>query len=132
MKKKSLVSIITLICCILITSKTTWVHGVDLTLVDETKDIIHMIDGVTQASNLAVHPEINIISLEMNESFVAVTFQDTTILHIDNFYDFIVYWNGDQNANFTDGHWNQGYIISQTKLVNSTSGIIVNTKLMIQ
>ncbi len=88
-----------------------------------------MIDGVTQASNLAVHPEIDIISLEKNESFVAVIFQDTPILHIDNFYDFIVYWNGDQNANFTDDHCNQGHIISQTKLVNSTSGIIVNTKI---
>ncbi|MGC9779523.1 MAG: hypothetical protein HZR80_09810 [Candidatus Heimdallarchaeota archaeon] len=54
-----------------------------------------MIDGVTQASYLAVHQEIDIISLEMNESFVVATFLDTPILHIDNFYDFIVYWNGD-------------------------------------
>ncbi|MHA1123743.1 MAG: hypothetical protein ACTSPC_13180, partial [Candidatus Heimdallarchaeota archaeon] len=46
-----------------------------------------------------------------------------------NFYDFIVYWNGDQNVNFTDGHWNQGNIISQTNLVNSTGGIIANTKI---
>ncbi|MBK5114607.1 MAG: hypothetical protein KGD59_02050 [Candidatus Heimdallarchaeota archaeon] len=127
MKKKSLVTIITSIFCILLTINIFSVSGVDLSLVDETQDVVHMVDGITQGSGLAVYPEIDIVSLEMNDSFIALTFLGTPVLHIDNFYDFIVYWNGDQNTNFTDGHWNQGNIISQTKLVNSTGGIIVNT-----
>lgn len=129
MNKKTLVPIITFIISILLTVNTTFVFGVDLLLVDQTNDVVHVVDGVTVATNLTSYSEIDIISLEMNESFVSVTFLDTPFLHIDNFYDFIVYWNGDQNVNFTDGHWNQGNIISQTKLVNSTGGIIVNTKI---
>ncbi len=129
MNKKTLVPIITIIISVLLIINTTFVFSVDLSLVDETNDIVHVVDGVTVAANLTSYPEIDIVSLEMNESFVTVTFLDTPFLHIDNFYDFIVYWNGDQNVNFTDGHWNQGNIISQTKLVNSTGGIIVNTKI---
>ncbi len=128
MNKKILVPIIISIISILLVFNTTCVNGVNLSLVDETQDIIHMIDGVTSATNQAVLPEIDIVSLEMNESTVAVTFLDTPVLSINNFYDFIVYWNGDQNGNFTDGHWNQGNIISQTYLVNSTGDIIVSTK----
>lgn len=129
MNKKTLVPIITFIISILLIINITFVFGIDLSLVDEINDIVHVVDGVTIATDLNNISEIDIVSLEMNESYVAVTFLDTPFLHIDNFYDFIVYWNGDQNVNFTDGHWNQGNIISQTKLVNSTGGIIVNTKI---
>jgi len=128
MNKKSLVPIITSIISVLFITNTTFVYGVDLSLTDETQDISHWVDGVETETNLAGYSEIDIVSLVMNESTVAVSFLVAPILHIDNFYDFIVYWNGDQNVNFTDGHWNQGNIISQTKLVNSTGGIIVNTK----
>lgn len=128
MKSKILIPIISSIIGILLIINTTCVNGVNLSLVDETQDIIHMIDGVTSATNQTGYPEIDIVSLEMNESTVAVTFLNTPVLSIDNFYDFIVYWNGDQKGNFTDGHWNQGNIISQTYLVNSTGDIIVNTK----
>ncbi|MGC9779533.1 MAG: hypothetical protein HZR80_09860 [Candidatus Heimdallarchaeota archaeon] len=127
--KKTLVPIITSIISILLIINTTFVYGLDLSLVDETNDVVHILDGVTTTTGVDSKPEIDIVSLEMNESFVAVTFLDDPYLHIDNFYDFIVYWNGDQNVNFTNGHWNQGNIISQTKLVNSTGGIIVNTKI---
>ncbi len=98
-----------------------------MSLIDETNDIVHVIDGVTTESNLTSKSEIDIVSLEMNESFIAVEFLGTPFLHIDNFYDFIVYWNGDQNDNYTDGHWNLGHITSQTHLVNSTGGLIVHT-----
>lgn len=129
MNKKTVVPFITFIIGILLIVNTSFVEGVDFSLVDVTNDIVHVVDGVTTETNLTSKPEIDIVSLEMNESFVAVAFLGTPFLHIDNFYDFIVYWNGDQNVNFTDGHWNQGNIISQTKLVNSTGGIIVNTKI---
>ncbi len=106
---------------------TSLVKGVDLSLTDTTEDISHWVDGVEIETNMNSIPEIDIVTLVMNESTVAVTFLDTPVLHIDNFYDFIIYWNGDQNVNFTDGHWNAGNIISQTKLVNGTGDIIVNT-----
>ncbi|MHA1126690.1 MAG: hypothetical protein ACTSSB_14440 [Candidatus Heimdallarchaeota archaeon] len=127
MNKKNFALFIASITCILLVFNPSWVNGVDLTLTDPIQDISHWVDGVEIATNLATPTEIDIVSMEMNESIVAVTFVDTPVLHIDNFYDFIVYWNGDQNVNFTDGHWNAGNIISQTKLVNSTGDIIVNT-----
>jgi hypothetical protein len=129
MNKKTVIPFILSIISILLIVNTSFVKGVDFSLVDVTNDIVHVVDGVTTETNLTSKPEIDIISLVMNESFVAVAFLGTPFLHIDNFYDFIVYWNGDQNVNFTDGHWNLGNIISQTKLVNSTGGIIVNTKI---
>jgi len=128
MNRKNLAILFTSICCILLSINTVFVNGVDLSLTDATQDLDHWVDGELLESNLAIKPEIDIVSLVMNESTVAVTFLDTPILSIDNFYDFIVYWNGDQNSNFTDGHWNQGNIISQTYLINSTGGIIVTTK----
>ena len=127
MNRKCIFHLIAVIFSLLLIVNTSLVNAVDLSLTDEIGDINHWVDGVEIEINLVGFPEIDIVSLVMNESTVAVTFLATPVLHIDNFYDFIVYWNGDQNVNFTDGHWNQGNIISQTKLVNSTGDIIVHT-----
>lgn len=104
------------------------IQGIDLSLTDPINDLIYKVDGITVAYNITAQPEIDIISLELNNTFVAVTFLATPVLSIDNWYDFIIYWNGQDVQNWTDGHWNEGNIISQTKLVNSTGGIIVNTQ----
>jgi hypothetical protein len=98
----------------------------DYTLIDGTQDIIHMNDGVTQATSLNVAPEIDIDELVINESTIAVSFVGTPFLDLDNFYDVVIYWNGDDYDNYTDGHWNDGQISSKTSLFNSTGHEIVN------
>jgi hypothetical protein len=85
-----------------------------------------MNDGVTQATSLNVAPEIDIKELVINESTIAVSFVATPILDLDNFYDVVIYWNGDEYDNYTDGHWNDGQISSKTSLFNSTGHEIVN------
>lgn len=128
MNKKRFNLIITSIAFILLVFSTTIRVKADYTMVDETQDIIQMSHGVTPALDLDVAPKIDIVSLVINESAMAVSFVATPVLHINNFYDIIIYWNSDDVQNFTDGHWNQGNVISQTKLINSTGEIIVNTK----
>ncbi|MHA1435112.1 MAG: hypothetical protein ACTSO7_14820 [Candidatus Heimdallarchaeota archaeon] len=87
MNKKNFALFIASITCILLVFNPSWVNGVDLTLTDPIQDISHWVDGVEIATNLATPTEIDIVSMEMNESIVAVTFVDTPVLHIDNFYD---------------------------------------------
>ncbi|NHJ47071.1 MAG: hypothetical protein FK733_04715 [Asgard group archaeon] len=126
MNKKNLrVIIISFLPILFITNSILNVKA-DYTLVDETQDIIHMNTGATQASSLDVAPEIDIESLVINETTMAVSFVATPFLHIDNFYDVVIYWNGDEYDNYTDGHWNEGQISSKTSLFNSTGHEIVN------
>ena len=127
MNKKSLLPILVILLSIPFISNTNYVSCVDLTLTDATNDLVHVVDGETVATNVTVQPEIDIVSLVLNDTTIAVTFLAEPILSIDNWYDFIVYWNGQDIQNITDGHWNKGNIISETKLVNSTGDIIVHT-----
>jgi hypothetical protein len=126
MSKKNLGSLITSAFIILIISSSTLTVKADYSLIDGTEDIIHMNDGVTQATNLAVAPEIDIEELVINESTIAVSFVATPFLDLDNFYDVVIYWNGDEYDNYTDGHWNEGQISSKTSLFSSTGHEIVN------
>ena len=86
MNEKKFYLLISPIACLLLLFNPLLINGVDLTLTDETSDISHWVDGVEVATNLADPAEIDIISMEMNETIVAVTFVDTPVLSIDNWY----------------------------------------------
>jgi len=126
MNKKRIELIIVSFTIIFMLSSVSLQVKADYSLIDTTQDLIHLIDGVTQATNVAIYPEIDIVSLVINESTITVTFVEAPIYSIDNFYDMIIYWNGDEHKNFTSGHWIPGNTNSQTCLVDSTGQVIVN------
>ncbi|NHJ85863.1 MAG: hypothetical protein FK734_10405 [Asgard group archaeon] len=127
MHKKYQISLTVVFIFIILSVNVLPAKSVTLSLTDEINDIVHMVDGETVGVNIDVQPDIDITSLVINDTTIAITFFAAPILSIDNWYDFIVYWNGQNIQNFTDGHWNMGNIISSTKLVDSTGDKIVHT-----
>ncbi|MHA1555361.1 MAG: hypothetical protein ACTSPM_00350 [Candidatus Heimdallarchaeota archaeon] len=108
MRKKTMIGILSILLCILILP-TSPIRGAIFTLDDPTADLLYYNNSTEGNPGPNVHPEIDIVSLQINGDEIAVTFVAPP--KNDGYYEysFRIYWIGDDFlGNWTKCTW--GYL----------------------
>lgn len=126
MRRKNMIEVIGLIICIMIIQISP-IRGANFKQNDGTDDVYLISDHTTISRDLTVYPEIDIESIEIDGADIVITFGDPPVAGENYIYEFKIYWIGDDSiGNWTDG-WLQDYQnYVQTRIENSTGGVILD------
>ncbi len=126
MRKKNIIGILGLIICIMIIQISP-IRGVNFIQNDGTDDVYFISDYTTISRDLSVYPEIDIVSIEIDGADIVITFGDPPVVADSYTYEFKLYWIGDDSiGNWTDGTLHDYHNYVQTRIENSTGGVILD------
>lgn len=124
MRKKNFIFMICFISIFLVNSLIP-VDCASVILNDDTQDIYQVLDGKTPEKNIDRYPEIDIESIEINDTSIIITFVATPNESWVHKYDFAIWWNGKDVDNITNGIFDDNHRGVATQLVDDSGSEIV-------
>jgi len=126
MRKKTIIGIFGLVICFMFLPISS-IRGALFTLNDATDDISYYDELTLVSQGLNIHPEIDIVSFEIEEDTIVITFDAAPVIDDDHLYEFKIFWTGDDSI----GNWTEGYLFGSanhvtTRIENSTGGAIIS------